>query len=37
MMSLAGSIGILSSKGCGTTEVCVPCTLVSGKGVPGCK
>lgn len=37
MMSIAGGIGILSSDGCGTTEVCVPCGLVSGQGVPGCK
>ena len=37
MMKLASGIGILSSEGCGTTEVCVPCGLVSGQGVPGCK
>jgi hypothetical protein len=37
MMKFAGGIGILSSAGCGTTEVCVPCGLVSGQGVPGCK
>lgn len=37
MMSLAGDIGLLGSKGCGTTEVCVPCSFVSGQGVPGCK
>jgi hypothetical protein len=36
MMSIAGGIGILSSKGCGTTELCIPCGLVSGQGVPGC-
>jgi hypothetical protein len=36
MMSLAGSIGILRSDGCGDTEVCVPCALVKGKGVPTC-
>jgi len=36
MMGTAKSIGILSSKGCGSTEVCVPCGLVSGQGVPGC-
>jgi hypothetical protein len=36
MMSFAGGIGILSSQGCGTTEVCVPCSLVGGQGVPGC-
>ena len=37
MLSLAGGIGILSSEGCGTTELCIPCGLVSGQGVPGCK
>lgn len=37
MMSLAGGIGILSKDKCGTTELCIPCALVSGKGVPGCK
>lgn len=36
MMAIAGDIGFLSSKGCGTTELCIPCALVSGKGVPGC-
>ena len=36
MMGTAKSIGILSGKGCGSTEVCVPCGLVSGQGVPGC-
>ena len=37
MLSLAGGIGILSSQGCGTTELCIPCGLVSGQGVPGCQ
>ena len=37
MMSLAGDIGLLSAAGCGSTEVCVPCSFVSGQGVPGCK
>jgi len=37
MLSLAGGIGILSSEGCGTTELCIPCGLVSGQGVPGCQ
>ena len=36
MMGTAKSIGVLSGKGCGSTEVCVPCALVSGQGVPGC-
>ena len=37
MMSFAGGIGILSSAGCGTTEVCVPCSLAGSSNVPGCK
>lgn len=37
MMKLASGIGILGNEGCGTTEVCVPCGLVSGQGVPGCQ
>ncbi len=37
MMGTAKSIGILSGNGCGSTEVCVPCGLVSGQGVPGCQ
>ena len=37
MMAIAGDIGFLSNKGCGTIELCIPCALVSGKGVPGCK
>jgi len=37
MLSLAGGIGVLSSTGCGTTELCIPCNLVSGRGVPGCQ
>jgi hypothetical protein len=37
MLGLAGSIGILDGKGCATdTELCIPCSFVSGKGVPGC-
>ncbi|MBX3200738.1 MAG: hypothetical protein KF894_21555 [Labilithrix sp.] len=36
MMSFAGDIGILSNDGCGETEVCIPCTFVADKGVPGC-
>ena len=37
MMSIAGGIGILSKDKCGSTELCIPCGLVSGQGVPGCK
>lgn len=37
MMALAGGIGILGKDVCGTSELCIPCALVSGKGVPGCK
>ena len=37
MMGTAKDLGVLSSKGCGSTEVCVPCQFVSGQGVPGCK
>jgi hypothetical protein len=36
MMSMGSSLGFLSSKGCGTTEICIPCLFVQGKGVPGC-
>lgn len=36
MMSLAGTIGLLSTEGCGETEVCVPCKALEGQGVPGC-
>lgn len=37
MMGFASTIGILGKDRCGDTEVCVPCTFVSGKGVPGCE
>jgi hypothetical protein len=37
MLGIAGDVGILSSKGCGTTELCIPCSFVSSQGVPGCK
>jgi hypothetical protein len=38
-LGLAGDIGILSTKGCGSTEVCAPCSFISGNGitVPGCE
>jgi hypothetical protein len=38
-LGIAGDIGILSTKGCGATEVCAPCSFISGNGitVPGCE
>ena len=36
MMKFAGDIGLLSHTGCGTTELCIPCSDLSGQGVPGC-
>jgi hypothetical protein len=36
MMSFAGSVGILERTTCGSTELCIPCSFVSGQGVPGC-
>lgn len=36
MMGIAKDLGILSGKGCGSTEICIPCQFVSGKGVPTC-
>ncbi len=36
MLSIGGQIGLLSSKGCDTSELCIPCSFVSGQGVPGC-
>lgn len=37
MMSIAGVVGILKSNACGSSELCIPCGLVSGQGVPGCQ
>ncbi|MBX3209006.1 MAG: hypothetical protein KF764_28495 [Labilithrix sp.] len=37
MMSLAGSVGVLKTEGCGETEVCVPCRFTKGQNVPGCE
>ena len=37
LLSFAGSLGFLPTKGCGATELCIPCSLASGQGVPGCK
>jgi hypothetical protein len=38
MMKIAGQIGFLDSKGCGTTELCIPCSMATqgGAPVPGC-
>jgi hypothetical protein len=36
MMGFAGSIGLLTTEGCGETEVCVPCKFLEDQGVPGC-
>lgn len=36
MMGFASMIGIMSRDKCATTEVCVPCTFMSGKGVTAC-
>lgn len=36
MLNLASSIGFLGQDWCGPTEVCIPCAMVSGQGVPGC-
>lgn len=35
LMGTAGSIGALSTEGCGAHEVCVPC-VAAGKETPGC-
>jgi hypothetical protein len=37
MMGFASMIGVLGPDICGSTEVCVPCTFMSGQGVPGCE
>jgi len=37
MMKIAGGIGILGRASCGSTELCIPCSFVSGQGVPGCQ
>jgi hypothetical protein len=39
MMSLAQKVGFLSSEGCGTTEICVPCLAMKNRSVkvPGCE
>jgi hypothetical protein len=37
MLGIAGDIGVLTSKGCGATELCVPCSFVEDEGVPGCQ
>ncbi len=35
MLGFAGDIGFLSTKGCGQTEVCIPCSFAP-NGTPGC-
>ena len=37
MLSIAGGPGVFSRDWCGPTEVCLPCSFVAGKGVPGCQ
>jgi hypothetical protein len=39
LMGFIADIGLLSTKGCGTTEVCVPCSFATSGGqmVPGCQ
>lgn len=42
MLSLAGSLGILTGKGCGSTELCAPCSILKsqmpkGIALPGCE
>jgi hypothetical protein len=41
MLEIAGSLGLLSGKGCGETELCAPCQILlqqtpPGVPVPGC-
>jgi hypothetical protein len=36
MMGFASMIGVLGKDLCAPTEVCVPCTFMSGKGVTAC-
>src|SRR5207253_6133504 len=36
MMGFASMIGILGKDLCATTEVCVPCSFMSGKGITAC-
>ncbi|HEY8079449.1 MAG TPA: hypothetical protein VIF62_35205 [Labilithrix sp.] len=35
-LGLAGDIGLLDGTGCDQNELCIPCSFVSGQGVPGC-
>lgn len=37
MMGFAGDIGLMSTAGCGRTEVCVPCMFGKDQGMPGCE
>jgi hypothetical protein len=36
MMGFASMIGILGKDRCATSEVCVPCTFMSGQGITAC-
>jgi hypothetical protein len=36
MLGASKKVGPLDSNGCGSTELCVPCTLIQDKGLPGC-
>ncbi len=37
MMGFAGDMGLMSTAGCGRTEVCVPCMFGKDQGMPGCE
>lgn len=39
LMALASKVGFLSSDGCGSTEVCIPCLAMKNRSVkvPGCE
>jgi hypothetical protein len=36
LMAIAGALGFLQQDWCRATEVCVPCSQLQGRGVPGC-
>lgn len=36
MMGIAGAFGLLSQDWCYAGELCIPCSQLAGKGVPGC-
>jgi hypothetical protein len=37
LMGFAGDMGLMSTAGCGRTEVCVPCMFGKDQGMPGCE